>query len=106
MSLLHLSDTNFKKEVLESQLPVLVDFWAPWCGPCKMIAPIVEDLSKELSKRIKIGKINIDENPKVATAYGIMSIPTLVFFKNGKVTWQFVGALPKSELKIKIEENI
>lgn len=106
MSLIHLSDANFTKEVLESQVPVLVDFWAPWCGPCKMIAAAVEDLAKEYSKQIKVGKINIDENPKVPTQYGIMSIPTLMFFKNGKVVEQLVGAMPKAELKRKIEENL
>jgi thioredoxin 1 len=106
MPLLHLSDANFKKEVLESEVPVLVDFWAPWCGPCKMIAPVIEDLAKEFSKQIKVGKVNIDENPKVPTQYGIMSIPTLMFFKDGKVAEQLVGAMSKTELKKKIEENL
>jgi len=106
MSLLHLTDSNFKKEVLESELPVLVDFWAPWCGPCKMIAPIIEDLAKEFDKKIRIGKINIDENPKIATHYGIMSIPTIVFFKKGKVMEQIVGVLSKSKFKRKLEENL
>ena len=106
MSLLHFTDTNFKKEVLESHLPVLVDFWAPWCGPCRMIAPIIEDLAKEYEGKIKIGKLNVDENPKTATTYGIMSIPTLMLFKNGKVAEQIVGVLNKAELKKKIEGNI
>jgi len=106
MSLLHLTDSNFKKEVLESELPVLVDFWAPWCGPCKMIAPIIEDLAKEFDKKIRIGKINLDENPKIATHYGIMSIPTIVFFKKGKVMEQIVGVLSKSKFKRKLEENL
>jgi thioredoxin 1 len=106
MSLLHLTDASFKKEVLESDLPVLVDFWAPWCGPCKMVTPIVEELSKEFERKIKIGKINVDDNPGTATNYGIMSIPALIFFKDGRVTEQIVGALPKSELKRKIEENL
>ncbi|HTZ11725.1 MAG TPA: thioredoxin [Candidatus Margulisiibacteriota bacterium] len=104
MSLLHLTDGNFKKEVLESELPVLVDFWAPWCGPCKMIAPIVEELAKEYDKKIKVGKVNVDEDSQTATAYGIMSIPTLMFFRKGKVMNQVVGALGKPELKKKIEE--
>jgi thioredoxin 1 len=106
MSLVHFTDDNFKKEVLESDRPVMVDYWAPWCGPCKMIAPIVEELAKEYKDKIKVGKLNVDENPKVATQYGIMSIPTLVFFKGGKVMDQAVGALSKADLKKKIEENL
>lgn len=106
MALLHLTDSNFKKEVLESALPVLVDYWAPWCGPCKMVAPIIEELAKDYEGKIKIGKLNVDENPKTTTHYGIMSIPTLIFFKNGLVLEQAVGALSKTELKKKIEENL
>jgi thioredoxin 1 len=106
MSLTHFTDANFKKEVLESNLPVLVDFWATWCGPCKMIAPIVEELAKEYSHKMKIGKINVDENPKIATLYGIMSIPALIFFKNGKIMEQAAGVLNKAELKKKIEANL
>ncbi len=104
MSLLHLTDANFKKEVLESDLPVLVDFWATWCGPCKAVAPIVHDLAVEYDGKIRIGKLDVDENPKSATTYGIMSIPTLMFFVKGKVREQVVGALSKSDLKKKIEE--
>ncbi len=106
MSLLYLTDTNFKKEVLESRLPVVVDFWASWCGPCKMIAPLVEELAKEYQDKVKVGKVNVDENPKIATRYGIMSIPTLIIFKHGKVMEQIVGALSKSDLKKRIEENL
>ncbi len=106
MSLLHLTDANFKKEVLESNLPVVVDFWATWCSPCKMIAPIVEEMAREYAGRAKIGKVNVDENPRIATHYGIMSIPTLAFFKNGKVMNQVVGVFNKSDLKKKIEENL
>lgn len=106
MSLLHLTDSNFKKEVLESHLPVLVDFWATWCGPCKMIVPIIEELVKEYHGKVKIGKVNVDENSKVATHYGIMSIPTLILFKHGRVMDQMVGALSKADLKKKIDENI
>ncbi|TBR20442.1 thioredoxin [bacterium] len=106
MALIHLSDGNFKAEVLQSNLPVLVDFWAPWCGPCKMVGPIVEELAKEYAGKIKVGKIDIDENSKVASQYGIMSIPTLMFFKGGQVIEQSVGALSKSDIKKKIEENI
>ncbi len=106
MSLIHFTDANFKKEVLESHIPVLVDFWAAWCGPCKMIAPILEDLAKEYAHKIKIGKLDVDANAKTATNCGIMSIPTLIFFKNGKVTDQVVGALSKADLKKKIEEYL
>jgi thioredoxin 1 len=106
MSLQHFTDANFKKEVLESKLPVMVDFWATWCGPCKMIAPIVEELAKEYSGKIKIGKINVEESPKTPSQYGVMSIPTLIFFKEGKVMEQVVGALNKAELKKKIDAII
>lgn len=106
MALLHFTDSNFKKEVLESDLPVVVDFWATWCGPCRLVTPIIEELSQEYDKKIKVGKINIDENPKTPTQYGIMSIPTLIFFKKGQITGQVVGALSKPELKKKIEELI
>jgi len=106
MGMTHFTDLNFKKEVLESDLPVLVDFWATWCGPCKMIAPIVEELAKEYDGKMKIGKLDVDSNPKTATAYGVMSIPTIIFLKKGKVMDQAVGALTKSDLKRKIEENL
>jgi thioredoxin 1 len=106
MSVLHFSDSNFKKDVLESDLPVMVDFWATWCGPCKIIAPFVEELAKEYKSKMKIGKVNVDENPRVASHYGIMSIPTLIFIKGGKVMDQASGVLSKAELKKKIEENI
>ena len=106
MALLHFTDSNFKKEVLESDLPVLVDFWAEWCGPCRMVAPIIEELAREYAQKIKVGKIDIDENPKIPTHYGVMSIPTFMFFKKGRVSEQVVGALSKTELKKKIEENI
>ena len=106
MAILHFTDSSFKEEVVESDLPVLVDFWATWCGPCRMIAPIIEELAGEYKERLKIGKIDIDENPKTPTRYGVMSIPTLMFFKQGRVTGQFVGALSKAELKRKIEENL
>jgi len=107
MSIHHITDDNFKKEVLEEkELAVLVDFWAPWCGPCKMIGPVLEELAHEYVKKIKTGKINVDECPQTATHYGIMSIPTIMFFKNGQVADQVVGAISKAELKRKIEENI
>ncbi|MDD3345744.1 MAG: thioredoxin [Candidatus Omnitrophica bacterium] len=106
MSALHFTDANFKKEVLESTQPVLVDFWASWCGPCKMIAPHVDELAKDYSGRVKIGKIDVDANPRIATEYGVMSIPTLIFFNGGKVINQVVGAVSKADLKRKIEENL
>jgi len=106
MSLLHFTDANFKKEALESEVPVLVDFWAAWCGPCKMIAPIVDELAKDYAGKVKIGKLNVDENPKIATHYGIMSIPTLIFLKNGKVMEQAVGVMSRAELKKKMEALI
>lgn len=106
MAILHFTDGNFKKEVLESDLPVLVDFWAEWCGPCRMVGPIIEELAREYDKKIKMGKIDIDENPKTPTHYGVMSIPTLMFFKKGRIAEQSVGALSKTELKKKIEEHL
>ena len=106
MSALHFTDANFKKEVLESDLPVLVDFWAAWCGPCKMIAPHVEELAKEYAGKMKIGKVDVDVNSKVATRYGVMSIPTIIFLKKGKVMDQLVGAVSRHDLKRKIEENL
>ncbi len=106
MGIVHLTDSNFEKEVLESDLPVLVDFWADWCGPCKMVGPIIEELAKEFDQKIKVGKMDVDENSAIASRFGIMSIPTLMFFKKGKVMEQAVGALSKAELKKKIEANI
>lgn len=106
MALLHLTDESFKREVLDSDLPVLVDFWAPWCGPCRAIAPIVEEIAKEFAAKLKVAKINIDENSKTPTQYGVMSIPTLMFFKKGQVADQVVGKLTRAELKNKIAEII
>lgn len=106
MSIQHFTDSNFRKEVLESKVPVVVDFWANWCGPCKMITPMVEELAKEFDGKVKIGKLDVDSNPQSASDYGIMSIPSLIFFKNGKVMNQVTGVLNKPSLKRKIEENI
>ena len=100
------TDANFDSEVINSDTPVLVDFWAPWCGPCKMIAPIVEEISTEYSGRLKVGKVNTDDNQKVATDYGVMSIPTLMIFKNGEVVERIIGAQPKDALTTKIESAL
>jgi len=106
MSAQHFTNANFKKDVLGSDLPVLVDFWAAWCGPCKMIAPLIDELAKEYAGKMRIGKVDVDANPKIATEYGVMSIPTIIFFKKGKVMSQLVGAVSKPGLKRKIEENL
>ncbi|HOW43286.1 MAG TPA: thioredoxin [Candidatus Omnitrophota bacterium] len=106
MGVVHFTESNFKQEVLGSDKPVLVDFWATWCGPCRMIAPLIEELAREYDTRVKVGKLDVDESGQVASQYGIMSIPTLMLFKNGKVMEQVVGALGKSELKKLIEANL
>ena len=106
MSILHLDDSNFKSEVVDSKSPVLVDFWAAWCGPCKMIAPVIEEISQEYKDKVKVAKLNVEEAQSTATNFGIMSIPTLMLFKNGKVVKQIVGAVSKTELKSAIDSNI
>lgn len=98
-----LTDSNFQDEVLKADKPVLVDFWATWCGPCRQIAPIVEDLADEFEGRAKIGKVDVDENPQVAQQYGVRSIPTLLFFKDGEVQEQLIGASGKKPLKDTLE---
>lgn len=100
------TDATFKHEVLESELPVLVDFWAPWCGPCCLVGPVVEELAGEYNGRVKVVKLNTDENTKIASAYGIMSIPTLAIFKNGKAVDGMVGAAPKKMLKTLLDKHI
>jgi thioredoxin 1 len=98
------TDQNFQKDVISSEIPVLVDFWAPWCAPCRIIAPIIEDLAKEYAGKLKVGKLNVDENQQTAANYGIMSIPTLLFFKGGQPVDSIIGAQSKETIKQKIEQ--
>ena len=104
--IVHLSDAGFERDVLGSTKPVLVDYWAEWCGPCKMIAPILEDIAEEYDGRVTIAKLNIDENPSIPPKYGIRGIPTLMLFKNGTVEATKVGALSKSQLTAFLDSNI
>jgi thioredoxin 1 len=106
MSTVKVTDSNFKSEVVGASGPVVVDFWAEWCGPCKMIAPALEEIATEMQGKVTIAKLNVDENPGVAGTYGIRSIPTLMLFKNGKMASTKVGAAPKGELKRWITEAI
>jgi thioredoxin 1 len=96
------TDTNFDQEVLKSDLPVLVDFWAPWCGPCRMVSPLVDELAEELTGKLKVVKVNTDENQEIAVKYGIRSIPTLGIFKNGEIIDGVIGAVPKQTIKEKL----
>ena len=100
------TEENFEAEVLKSDLPVFVDFYADWCGPCKMMSPVIDKLSEEYAGKIKVGKVNVDENGDLAVKYGIMSIPNMVFFKNGEVADRVVGAIPKPAMKDKFEKNL
>ncbi|HTQ76873.1 MAG TPA: thioredoxin TrxA [Burkholderiales bacterium] len=102
----HITDASFDPEVLQSEVPVLVDYWAEWCGPCKSIAPILEDVAKEYGGRLKVAKINVDENQGVPAKFGIRGIPTLMLFKNGNVEATRVGALTKSQLTAFLDSNI
>ena len=103
---ININDSNFKQEVLEESLPVLVDFWAVWCGPCLRLAPVIEQIAKEYKGKLKVCKLNVDDAPKTASSYEVMSIPTLAIFKNGKVVKKVVGALPKTELESMIKPHI
>jgi len=99
----NVTDSSFKVDVLDSEVPVLVDFWAPWCGPCRMVAPVVEEIAAQYEGQLKVVKVNTDENPNIAGQYGIRSIPTLMIFKNGEKVDTVVGAVPKTTLSKAVE---
>jgi thioredoxin 1 len=106
MSATEVKDATFKEEVLDSELPVLVDFWAPWCGPCRMVAPVVEEIAQQYEGKVKVVKLNTDDNPQVASQYGIRSIPTLMIFKEGQRVDMVVGAIPKTTLANTLEKYL
>tara|TARA_B100001769_G_scaffold273879_1_gene271019 strand:+ start:1345 stop:1671 length:327 start_codon:yes stop_codon:yes gene_type:complete len=105
-TILKLTDAEFETQVIKSEKPILVDYWAEWCGPCKMIAPVLEEVAEDLSDKVLIGKLNVDENSQTPPKYGIRGIPTLMLFKNGEVVGTQVGAISKSDLVSFIEDNI
>ena len=104
--IVHISDESFEEEVLQSEQPVLIDYWAEWCGPCKMIAPVLEEIATEYSDRLKVVKLNIDDNPKTPPKYGIRGIPTLMVFKNGQVEATKVGAVSKAQLTAFLDASL
>ncbi len=106
MSYVELDGNNFDEEVLNSGLPVLVDFWAPWCSPCHLVSPIVEKIAGEYQGKLKVGKLSVEQAPEIAQRYGIMSIPCLMFFKNGKAVDQIIGAVPKGQIVEKVNSII
>ena len=103
MSENHFTDQNFQSEVLDSNIPVLVDFWAEWCAPCRMLAPVIDKISKEYSGKIKVGKLNVDDNSQTPQQYGIQGIPTVILFKNGQIAEQLVGFQPEQKIKSAID---
>jgi len=105
-NVLTFTDANFQTEVLSSQQPVLVDFWAPWCGPCKMIAPTIDTVATEYSGKVRVGKLNTDDNPETATSYGISAIPTVLLFKGGQIVDKFVGVVTKDKLSNSLNTHL
>jgi thioredoxin 1 len=105
-NIIEISDGTFDQEVLQSALPVLVDFWAPWCGPCRAIAPVIEELSEDYTGKLKVAKCNVDDNPKTPGKYGIRAIPTLILFKNGSVSEQITGAVAKSQITAAVDKAV
>ena len=105
-NIIHVSDDSFEQEVLQSEMPVLIDYWAEWCGPCKMIAPVLDEVASEYADKVRVAKLNIDENPATPPKYGIRGIPTLMLFKNGEVEATKVGAVSKVQLTAFLDENI
>jgi thioredoxin 1 len=104
--LFHATDGNFEPEILKSEIPAVVDFWAPWCGPCQVIAPVIEELAKEYAGKVKVAKMNVDENPATPSRYGIRGIPTVILFKEGQVLDQIVGAVSKSRVEEMIKKAL
>ena len=105
-NIMEVSDGNFDQEVLQSDVPVLVDFWAPWCGPCRAIAPLIDELSGDYTGKLKVAKCNVDENPKTPSRYGIRAIPTMIIFKGGNVSEQITGAVAKSQITAAIDKAV
>jgi thioredoxin 1 len=105
-NVLEFTDDNFQAQVLESELPVLVDFWAPWCGPCRMIAPAIEELASDYAGRVLVGKVNTDENPRVASSLGISAIPTIILFKNGHPVERMMGLQQKARMSAVIDKHL